>query len=295
MDSALTTVGLPLALGIIMFGLGLDLTLADFKRVGRHPKAVAIALVCQLVLLPAVCFGLVLAFDLPALLAIGMLLLAASPGGTTANLFSHLFRGDVALNISLTAINSIISIVTLPLITNLAINHYDKGDSISMPIGEVVQVFAIVLIPVGIGMLVRARKPSFAEGMDRPVRIASAIILAALVLAILVDQRDNVVDYLGDVGLVAALFCAISLLTGYFVPRAFGVVERQAIASSMEIGVHNGTLAIFVAVEILESTEASVPAAVYSIVMFVFATLWGLILVRLLRRDEPVSAPTARG
>ncbi|KQZ67470.1 bile acid:sodium symporter family protein [Nocardioides sp. Root151] len=295
MDSALTTIGLPLALGIIMFGLGLDLTIADFKRIGRNPKAVAIALACQLLLLPAVCFGLVLAFDLPALLAIGMLLLAASPGGTTANLFSHLFRGDVALNISLTAINSIISIVTLPLITNLAIDHYDKGDSISMPIGEVVQVFAIVLIPVGIGMLVRDRKPSFAAAMDKPVRVASAIILAALVLAILVDQRDNVVDYLGDVGLVAALFCAISLLTGYFVPRAFGVIERQAIASSMEIGVHNGTLAIFVAVEILESTEASVPAAVYSIVMFVLATLWGLTLVRLLRRDEPVSAPTARG
>ncbi|KQY63569.1 MULTISPECIES: bile acid:sodium symporter family protein [unclassified Nocardioides] len=295
MDSALTTIGLPLALGIIMFGLGLDLTIADFKRIGRNPKAVAIALACQLLLLPAVCFGLVLAFDLPALLAIGMLLLAASPGGTTANLFSHLFRGDVALNISLTAINSIISIVTLPLITNLAIDHYDKGDSISMPIGEVVQVFAIVLIPVGIGMLVRAKKSSFAASMDKPVRVASAIILAALVLAILVDQRDNVVDYLGDVGLVAALFCAISLLTGYFVPRAFGVVERQAIASSMEIGVHNGTLAIFVAVEILESTEASVPAAVYSIVMFVLATLWGLTLVRLLRRDEPVSAPTGRG
>ncbi len=131
--------------------------------------------------------------------------------------------------------------------------------------------------------------------MDKPVRIASAIILAALVLAILVDQRDNVVDYLGDVGLVAALFCAISLTAGYFVPKAFGIIDRQAIASSMEIGVHNGTLAIFVAVEILESTEASVPAAVYSIVMFVFATLWGLTLVRLLSRDEPVSAPTARG
>ena len=123
MDSALTTVGLPIALAIIMFGLGLDLTLADFRRIGRHPKAVAIALVCQIVVLPAICFGLVLAFDLEPLLAIGMLLLAASPGGTTANLFSHLFRGDVALNISLTAINSILALVTLPLITNAAIDH----------------------------------------------------------------------------------------------------------------------------------------------------------------------------
>ena len=112
MDSALTTVGLPLALAIIMFGLGLDLTVADFKRVGRAPKAVAVALACQIVLLPAICFGLVVLFDLPALLGIGMLLLAASPGGTTANLFSHLFRGDVALNVTLTAINSVLAAVT---------------------------------------------------------------------------------------------------------------------------------------------------------------------------------------
>ncbi len=114
MDSALTTIGLPIALGIIMFGLGLDLTPADFRRIGKHPRAVLVALAAQLLILPAVCFGLVLLFDLPPLLGIGMMLLAASPGGTTANLFSHLFRGDDALNITLTAINSIIAIATLP-------------------------------------------------------------------------------------------------------------------------------------------------------------------------------------
>ena len=134
MDSALTTVGLPLALAIIMFGLGLDLTVADFKRVGRAPKAVAVALACQIVLLPAVCFGLVVLFDLPALLGIGMLLLAASPGGTTANLFSHLFKGDVALNITLTAINTVIAVVTMPLITGLAIAYYDRQDDVTMPL-----------------------------------------------------------------------------------------------------------------------------------------------------------------
>ncbi|MCX6400563.1 MAG: bile acid:sodium symporter family protein [Propionibacteriales bacterium] len=280
MDSALTTVGLPIALAIIMFGLGLDLTLADFRRIGKNPKAVAIALVCQIVVLPAVCFGLVLAFDLDPLLAIGMLLLAASPGGTTANLFSHLFRGDVALNISLTAINSILALLTLPLITNAAIDHFDQGDSVSLPFGEVVQVFAIVLIPVAIGMAVKASRPVFAARMDRPVRIGSAIILAVLVLGILLDQRESVSDYLADVGIVAALFCAISLVVGYVVPRALGVRDDQAIASSMEIGVHNGTLAIFVAVEVLDSTEISVPAAVYSIVMFVLATAWGMFLSR---------------
>jgi len=283
MDSALTTVGLPIALAIIMFGLGLDLTLADFRRVGRHPKAVAIALVCQLVLLPAVCFGLVVLFDLPALLGIGMMLLAASPGGTSANLFSHLFRGDVALNITLTAINSVVALFTLPLITGLAIAYYDRGDDVSLPLGEVLNVFAIVLVPVAIGMLVNARAHGFASRMERPVRIGSAVILAILVIGILVDQRENVGGYLADVGLVAALFCAISLVVGYVVPRAFGVVEDQAIASSMEIGVHNATLAIFVAVEVLDETEISVPAAVYSVFMFVFASLWGSYVSRRVR------------
>lgn len=280
MDSALTTIGLPIALAIIMFGLGLDLTMADFRRVAKHPKAVVVALACQLALLPAVCFGLVVLFDLPPLLGIGMLLLAASPGGTSANLYSHLFRGDVALNISLTAINSIVAIATLPLITNLAIGYYDRGDDVSMPFVEVVKVFVIVLVPVAIGMLVRSRKESFAARMDRPVRIGSAVILAVLVIGILLDQRENVAGYLADVGLVAALFCATSLVVGYVVPRAFGVVEDQAIASSFEIGVHNGTLAIFVAVEVLDVTEISIPAAVYSIIMFVFAALWGMFISR---------------
>jgi BASS family bile acid:Na+ symporter len=289
MDSALTTVGLPLALAIIMFGLGLDLTIGDFKRVGRAPKAVAVALGCQILLLPAICFGLVVLFDLPALLGIGMLLLAASPGGTTANLFSHLFRGDVALNITLTAINTVLAVVTLPVITGLAIAYYDRQDDVSMPLVEIVKVFALILVPVGIGMLVNARATGFARRMDKPVRIGSAVILAVLVLGILLDQRENVGDYLADVGLITTLFCAISLVVGYYVPKAFGVTGPQAIASSMEVGVHNATLAIFVAVEVLDEVEISVPAAVYSLVMFLFAALWGAWVSRQVGAREDVS------
>lgn len=289
MDSALTTVALPIALGLIMFGLGLSLTLDDFRRVARAPKAVAVALACQLVLLPAVCFGLVKVLDLDPLLAVGMMLLAASPGGTSANLFSHLFRGDVALNVSLTAVNSVISLFTLPLITNFAIDHYELGETVSLPFSEVVQVFAIVLVPTAIGMLVRARSAEFGERMDRPVRIGSALVLAILVVAILIDQRENMRDYLLDVGLAAGLFCAISLVVGFYVPQALGVSLKQAIASSMEIGVHNATLAIYVAVEILDSIEISVPAGVYSLFMFTFATLWGLLLTkRLVKTPQPV-------
>ena len=287
MDSALTTIGLPVALGIIMFGLGLSLTIDDFRRVRQHPRAVLVALVCQLLVLPVICFGLVVLFDLPPLLGIGMMLLAASPGGTSANLFSHLFRGDVALNVTLTAINSIIAIATLPIITNLAIAWFDREDSVSLQLGKVVEVFVIVLAPVAVGMLVRSRQPDFASRMDKPVRIGSAIILAVLVLGILLDQREDVAGYLAEIGIVTALFCAISLVVGYVIPKAAGIMESQAIASSMEIGVHNATIAIFVAVEVLEVTEASIPAAVYSLFMFVFAAIWGWFLSR---RLSPAAA-----
>jgi bile acid:Na+ symporter, BASS family len=288
MESGLTTIGLPIALAIVMFGLGLGLAGEDFRRVAQRPKAVAVALGCQLVLLPLICFGLVVLADLPALLGIGMMLLAASPGGTTANLFSHLFHGDVALNITLTAVNSVISVVTLPIVTGFAIAYYDRGDDVSVPFGEVVKVFAIILVPVAIGMLVRRRNAAFATRMDRPVRALSAVVLAVLVLGILIDERENVGGYLADVGLIATAFCAISLVVGYVVPKAVGVVEGQAIASSMEIGVHNGTLAIFIAVEVLESVTISVPAAVYSLLMFPLAALWGMFVSRRVRR--PVTA-----
>jgi len=287
MDSALATVGLPIALAAIMFGLGLGLSGEDFRRVGQRPKVIAVALACQLVLLPAVCFGLVVLADLPPVLGIGMMLLAASPGGTTANLMSHLFHGDVALNISLTAVNSIISIVTLPIVTGLAIAYYDRGDEVSVPFGEVLKVFVIILVPVGIGMFVRARNVAFAARMDRPVRTLSAVLLGLLVVAILVEERDNIEGYFADVGLVAAAFCAISLVVGYVVPKAFGVVETQAIASSFEIGLHNGTLAIFIAVEVLGSVTFSVPAAVYSLVMLPLAALWGTYVTR--RVGRPVT------
>lgn len=286
MDSALSTVGLPIALGIIMFGLGLSLTPEDFRRVARHPKAVTVALGCQLVLLPVVCFGLVTAFDLDPLLAVGMLLLAASPGGTSANLYSHLFRGDVALNVSLTAINSIIAIGSLPLITNLAIAHYGLDDEVSLQFRKVVEVFVVVLAPVLVGMLVRAKSPGLAQRADKPVRIASAVILLVLVLGILASTGSDAGDYLAQVGVAATLFCVVSLVVGFVVPRLVGLTPAQAVASSFEIGVHNATLAIYVAVEVLDDTAISVPAAVYGLLMFPLAAVWGVVLTRVLLPGE---------
>jgi bile acid:Na+ symporter, BASS family len=288
-DSALSTVALPAALGVIMFGLGLSLTVDDFVRVTRRPRAAVVALGLQLLVLPALCFGLVTAVGLEPVLAVGMVLLAASPGGTTANLFSHLFRGDVALNVSLTAVNSLLAVVTLPLVTNLAVTVFDPpgAGSIGLQFGKTVQVFAIVLVPVALGMLVRRSAPAFADRMDRPVRVLSAVVLVLVIAGTVVAERANVAGYLREVGLVALAFCVLSLLIGFAVPRALGVGHRQAVACAFEIGVHNSTLAIAVAISVLGSVELAVPAAVYGVLMFPVAALVGWAITRSSRSRAP--------
>ncbi|WP_072313267.1 bile acid:sodium symporter family protein [Agrococcus sp. Marseille-P2731] len=276
MDSALTTIGLPIALGIIMLGLGLGLTTSDFARVAKQPRAVLIALACQLLLLPAVCFGLVLLFQLPPVLAVGMMMLAASPGGTTANLYSHIFRGDVALNISLTAVNSVLAVITLPIITNLAIWHFQPFDGqLGLQWGKTLEVFAIVLLPVVLGMVVRRLWPAFAERCDRPVRILSVVILAVVIAGAVAANWQLLLENVGQLALIVVAFCAISLAVGYAVPRLARVGRRQAIASSFEIGIHNATLAIVIAQTVLGSVELSLPAAVYGVLMFFVAFAFG--------------------
>lgn len=156
MGSGLITVFLPIALAIIMAGLGLELTINDFKRVRQHPKAVFIALFCQLVILVGIAFIICKVLALPPMLAVGLMLLSASPGGPTANLFSYLYKGDIALNITLTAINSVIAAFTLPLIVNFAIQHFmENGQNVGLQFSKIIQVFLIILVPVGIRMLVR--------------------------------------------------------------------------------------------------------------------------------------------
>jgi len=279
MGSALTTIGLPVALGIIMFGLGLSLTIGDFKRIGTQPRAVVIALACQLLVLPALCFGLVLLFQLPPLLAVGMMLLAASPGGTTANLYSHLFRGDIALNISLTAINSVIAVFTLPLIANFAIGYFaPEGGELGIQFSKALEVFAIVLLPVAAGMLVRWWRPSFATAADRPVRIASVIILAVVIVGSIVSNKDILLANLASLALITVLFCVLSLTIGFVVPRLLRVARPQAIASSFEIGIHNATLAIVIAQTVLQSMDMSLPAAVYGVLMFFIAAGFGFLI-----------------
>jgi bile acid:Na+ symporter, BASS family len=278
-QNVITTVFLPVALGVIMLGLGLSLTIADFKRILVYPRAVGIGLACQILVLPAVCLGIAEVFDLPPALAVGLMLLAASPGGATANLFSHLAKGDVALNITLTAVNSVLSLITLPLIVNYSLEHFmGEGKSIPLQFSKVIQVVAVVMIPVAIGMFVRSRKPTVADRLDKPVRITSAVFLVLVIASAIFKERANLGTYFREVGLAAFAFNLASMLVGYLVPRLFRVEKKQSVAIGMEIGIHNGTLAIAIAASpsLLNNPTMAIPPAIYSLIMFFTATAFGM-------------------
>jgi len=277
----LTNVLLPLALAVIMFGLGLGLAAADFRRVARYPRAVLVGLALQTLLLPWVAFALARGFGLAPELAVGLMLLAASPGGATANIYSHLARGDVALNITLTAINSLLCLLTLPVILDLSMDHFlGAGRYVPPPTMKVVEVALIIVLPVLAGMLVRARAPAFAARAERPMRLLSILVLVVLVTAAVAREWRTLADSLGAVGLACVLFNLASLGVGYAAPRLLRLPRRQATAIAMEIGIHNGTLAIFIALNVLGNAVMSIPAAVYSLVMFATAAAFATWVAR---------------
>ena len=261
-QSILTTLIMPIAIGTIMLGLGLSLTRDDFQRVVKFPKAITIALLSQMVLLPAFCFFLAIIFGLSPVLAVGLMLLAASPGGATANLYSHLSNGDVALNITLTAVNSILTLFTLPLIVNLSLGYFmDANQYVPMPFQKVIEVFAIVLMPATVGMVIRSKAPVFAARMDKPVKILSALFLALVITLITIREHKLLIDSFAQLGPPVLAFNVLSMAIGYFLPQLFNIERKQAIAIGMEIGIHNGTLAIYIALNVINNSAMSLPPA----------------------------------
>ena len=268
----ITNLLLPLSLGIIMLGLGLSLTLADFTRVVRYPKAAIIGLTIQMLVLTSAAFLIAVVFQLPPELAVGLLLLAAAPGGATANVYSHLAHGDVALNITLTAVNSALSLLTLPFIVTFALQYFMASDQyVPPPFRKIIEVGLIIVLPVVVGMLVRQFAPRFAAKMEKPIRMFSVLLLALLVMLAVAQSWEVLVKYFAVVGFACLVFNLVSMAVGYAVPLALKLPEKQAIAISMEIGIHNGTLAIYIALNVLNNGTMGVPAAIYSLIMFVTA------------------------
>jgi bile acid:Na+ symporter, BASS family len=280
-DNALLTVFLPLALAVIMVGLGLHLGIADFRRVLAMPRAVVVALLVQVLALPPVAFLLAHAFDLPGQLGLGMVLLAVSPGGITANLFSHLTRGDIALNVSLTAINSLVALLTIPLWTALAMHSFLGSEgSVPPPTRKVVEVAVFVIVPVLLGMSVRHWRPALAAAAERPIRVMSTLVLAGLIVLTVASEWQLFLKYAPIVGMACIAFNLISLGSGYGAAKLARLPRPQAIAISYEIGIHNSTLSMFIALQVLSMPEAAIASAIYSLVMYVTASLFAIWLIR---------------
>jgi BASS family bile acid:Na+ symporter len=271
--------GLPLALIVIMVSLGLGLAVADFRRVVVDPRGVALGLVNLLLVSPALAFGIAEAFALPAALAIGLVLLGASPGGVMANMLTHLARGDVALSVTMTAISSVAAVVTVPLFLGLAVERFGSGLQTDVEMAGIVgRVFAITLIPLAVGMLLRARRPGWTERhYDDFRRAALAVFVLAVVIAV-VAEHDRILENFGDVAGATIALNLTAMTISFFVAKGAHLSDRQATAISMELGIHNSTLAIAVAGTI--SIELAIPAAVYSSFMFISAG----ILARIMRR-----------
>ncbi|MDO8315162.1 MAG: bile acid:sodium symporter family protein [Rugosibacter sp.] len=269
-----------LCLGLMMFGLGLSLTLADFVRLKAHPKAVVIALSLQLIILPLACYVLIVFFDLTPIYAVGLMLLAASPGGISANLFSHLFGGNLAMNISLTAINTVLSIITLPLIANLAIEIFAKtGQVVPLQMGKVIEVIVLILIPVSVGMLARVKAPRFAARMDKPMKIFSALLLLALMGLTLMREWNALLQYFSHLGPAVVIFNLISLFAGFYVSRLFGLDKPMATAISYEIGIHNAALAMYIGMKVLNNPGLALPSAIYSASMLIIGAIFGFLIL----------------
>jgi BASS family bile acid:Na+ symporter len=285
--SAFATIVLPIALAVIMISLGTSLVLDDFRRVVVYPKGMAIGLVNLLLLSPLLAFVVADVYNLPPPLAVGLVLLGASPGGILANLLTHLARGDTALSISMTAVSSVAAVITVPLFLKLAIRHFGASglDTQVGVIGVVARVLLITVLPLAFGMWLRARRPRRVAELGGALRGAAVGVFLVAVIGVIVVEHDRVMDNLGAVAAAAVTLNLAAMAGSFTVARLAQLDNRQATAIAMELGIHNSTLAIAIGATI--ATVLTIPAAVYATFMFVPAGLFAWVMHR---RNSPAPA-----
>jgi bile acid:Na+ symporter, BASS family len=264
MDSPLiVSVLLPAAIAVIMCSLGLTLTREDFRRVLTAPRGVAIGMLNLALISPLLALAMAELFELPPELAVGLVLLGASPGGMMANMLTHLSRGDTALSVTMTAISSVGAMITVPLFLGIASSHFDatKVGDVGM-LGIVLRVFAITVIPVAIGMELRRRRPERVAEVYPRVRWISLTLFAVVVLGAIVSEHDTVIENLAEVAAAALALNLAAMALSFTISKLARLDDRQATAIALELGIHNSALAIAVGASLLE--ELAIPAAVYS-------------------------------
>tara|TARA_B100001094_G_C18009965_1_gene709579 strand:- start:130 stop:984 length:855 start_codon:yes stop_codon:yes gene_type:complete len=272
----------PIALALIMLGLGLSLTIQDFVRVAKIPKDFLVGFICQLILLPIVAFLLIKLLNTPTELAIGVMLIAAAPGGVTSNVLTKFAKGDVALSISLTAITSLISIVSVPFIVINSIDFFEitnVSKNISMT-GIALKMFFVVTVPVMIGMIIKHFASNFIDNKALIIQRISVALFVLVFIAIYIEEWDNIVSFVARAGLIAAVLNITMMIVGFYVAKFFasGVAQQRSI--SLECGLQNGTLAAFVGTQIFDGSSMVfiVPAAAYALIMMLTSIIFIFIL-----------------
>jgi len=270
------TLAFPLILGILMFGLGLSLTGQDFLNIKKSPIPILVGLLIQMIICPLFAFGIVHLFQFSPIISIGFMLLAASPGGTTANIFSLLAKGDVALNITLTAINTLLSTAFIPVVVYSSYIHF-MGDGIIMPIPivKITQILMVILIPIFFGMIARKNSLEFAKKSEPWVRKLAILFIALLAVIGLVKERTTLMATGLSILFAVIIFNIGNLLIAYFISKFSKLPRGQAIAIIFEVGVHNCILSMAIAMspDLLNNTEMAMPAVFYSIFMYISAAV----------------------
>jgi BASS family bile acid:Na+ symporter len=269
---------LPLALAIVMLGMGLSLVPEDFKRITRDPKAVVVGTVCQVLLLPLIGTLITLVVPMQPEIAVGLLVLAVCPGGPSSNLVTYLAKGDVALSVTLTAVSSIVTVFTIPLFTNLALKYFlGESSEIALPIGiTTLQIFLITLLPTAIGMAIRYQFPGIARRLEKQMSRLAAGLLALVIVLLLVKEGSKLSGFLVQVGVGVLLLNLVATLAGFLAGKVFRLPLAQQICIAIEVGIQNGTLAIAITAGLLNNPDMAVPAAIYSLLMYI--TGFGAIL-----------------
>jgi len=271
----------PIGLALIMLGLGMSLTIQDFVRVVKIPKDFLVGFICQLVLLPIIALSIALLFNLPAELAVGLMLIACAPGGVTSNVLTKFAQGDVALSITLTAVVSLISIISVPFIMFTSIDFFEIKivKEISMT-GIALKMFLVVTVPVIIGMLIKHLAKNFIDKQASLIQKISVILFMLVFAAIYIEEWDNIISYIVNAGLVALLLNISMMVIGFYIAKNFasGVAQQRCI--SIECGLQNGTLALFVGTQIFGEniTTFIVPTAAYALIMMVTSTIFIFVL-----------------
>jgi BASS family bile acid:Na+ symporter len=273
---------LPLALFIIMLGMGLSLVIDDFKRILKFPKAVCLGIICQMILLPLVAILIIYILNPSPVLAIGFMILAFCPGGTTSNLYSFLAKGDLALSVTLTAIVSLVTPFTIPLFTHMAITSL-LGDnkSFELPLLEtIIKLMVITVIPVAIGMVLNSKFPTFSKKCENPIKIFSIVFLFLIVAGIMKENWTNMAMFIKQIGPAALSLNIVTMGLGFLIAKIFKLNQKQSITISLEVGIQNGTTALLITGTILANAEMSIAPSIYSLVMFVTGGIFAVMVNR---------------